>query len=174
MKIKCKKCGYEFETMRCRRCGKGVYEKKVYLLGDPEWRCTWCGDESITGSDDYNCPKCQYYNKDYNILGCFITTACVKSKGLEDNCYELTTIRSFRDNVMKKNEKLNELVTEYYQYAPMIVSAINALPDSMEIYNDIYDNMILPCISAIENKEDDKAISVYYNYYRKLFEKYVQ
>lgn len=37
--------------------------------------------------------------------GCFLTSACVKSKGLPDNCYELTRLRWFRDNILAKTDR---------------------------------------------------------------------
>src|ERR1700741_227015 len=55
---------------------------------------------------------------------CFITTACVNYYGLDDDCYQLETLRKFRDNFLLKSPKDKKLVEQYYILAPTIVSKI--------------------------------------------------
>ena len=52
---------------------------------------------------------------------CFITTACVKHYNLDDNCYQLRTLRNFRDTYLLKSLKNKQLVEEYYSIAPRLV-----------------------------------------------------
>jgi len=53
---------------------------------------------------------------------CFITTACVQYYGLNDDCFELELLRSFRDGHLLKSRPGKKLVEEYNKVAPLIVS----------------------------------------------------
>lgn len=53
--------------------------------------------------------------------GCFLTTAACQYKGLPDDCDVLTTMRSFRDNVLMRTEEGSNLVAQYYERAPNLV-----------------------------------------------------
>lgn len=91
-------------------------------------------------------------------IGCYLTTACMEhmQDNFDDNCYELTTLRWFRDNFVSKED-----IKHYYKVAPIIVQAINKLSSCKNIYNNIYQNVILVCLSAIENKDYDFAYKIY-------------
>ena len=54
--------------------------------------------------------------------GCYLTSACMKyfQEKFDDNCYELTVLRWFRDNFVSKED-----IEHYYEVAPIIVEAIN-------------------------------------------------
>ena len=62
---------------------------------------------------------------------CFLTTACMKHqlKYFDDNCYELTTLRWFRDKFVTKSD-----IQYYYQIAPIIVNVLNNVSNSDEMY----------------------------------------
>ncbi len=92
--------------------------------------------------------------------GCFITTACMKSRGLDDNCEELEILRKFRDDYIKKSPNGNTVISEYYILAPHIAKTINNHKFSKEIYNSIYNKMILPIIELIKNKEYERAYQI--------------
>lgn len=49
---------------------------------------------------------------------CFLTTACMKHqlKNFDDNCYELTTLRWFRDKFVTKSD-----IQYYYQIAQLLL-----------------------------------------------------
>ena len=92
--------------------------------------------------------------------GCFLSSACAEFMGLPDDCRELTALRAFRDNILLASPEGTALVNTYYQIAPGLVSKINASPTRREIYRHIYGQILL-CISAIEEKEYEKAIGLY-------------
>lgn len=79
--------------------------------------------------------------------GCYLTTACMQhyKKDFDDNCYELTMLRWFRDTLMKKED-----VMHYYRVAPTIVDCISREKYSEVIFEKIYKSIILPCVKAIE------------------------
>lgn len=102
-------------------------------------------------------------------VGCYLTTACMKhmQDKFDDNCYELLTLRWFRDNFVSKKD-----IEHYYKIAPIIVQNINKLSNSDNIYKDIYQNLISVCISAIENKKYEYAYNKYKDSVLELENKY--
>ena len=76
----------------------------------------------------------------------------------DDNCYELSVLRWFRDNFVS-----NEDIEHYYEVAPIIVETINKEKKSDVIYNYIYDNIVDYCVEQIEQGNYDKAYNRYKN-----------
>ena len=91
---------------------------------------------------------------------CYLTSACMKyfQEKFDDNCYELTVLRWFRDNFVSKED-----IEHYYEVAPIIVEAINKEEQSDIIYDYIYDNIVDYCVEQIEQGNYDKAYSRYKN-----------
>lgn len=172
--MKCKQCGYEWRANRCTYCGIGTVGKNSFTLSDKDYKCDYCGQrfysEYPTG---FRCPKCGYKERKPS-SDCFITTACVRAKGLPDDCYELTTLRRFRDEVLLKSPDLKGYVEDYYQKAPLIIAEIDKLDNSLEIYERIYNEMILPSVRYVDEKEEQRAIELYYGYYMELLKKYLK
>jgi hypothetical protein len=92
---------------------------------------------------------------------CFITTAVMHSLNAEDNCYELETLRAFRDSFMRKLHP--EDVERYYREAPGIVEKIKAREDSSVIFRGFFRAYIMPAITAIEQGKDEEAYEIYKN-----------
>ena len=105
--------------------------------------------------------------------GCYLTSACVEYKGLSDDCYELTTLRSFRDNYVAKLENGGALIQKYYETAPTIVQKINKAENKNEIYNRMYD-YILICVEQIEKENYENALDLYKNMVEKFSEKFLK
>jgi len=93
--------------------------------------------------------------------GCFVTTACVRSRGLPDDCEELTVLRTFRDTWVKNLSGGGEDIRRYYEEAPGIVRRINARTDAEEIWDRVYDEMIRPCIERIRQGDREGAYVLY-------------
>lgn len=91
---------------------------------------------------------------------CYLTSACMKyfQEKFDDNCYELTVLRWFRDNFVSKED-----IEHYYEVAPIIVETINKEEQSDIIYDYIYDNIVDYCVEQIEQGNYDKAYSRYKN-----------
>ena len=70
----------------------------------------------------------------------------------DDDCYELTVLRLFRDNFVSKED-----IEHYYETAPVIVEAINREEKKDIIYDYIYDNIVNYCVTQIENKNYEEA-----------------
>lgn len=105
--------------------------------------------------------------------GCYITTATCEALGKPDDCYELTMLRAFRDQVLLETEAGSAGVESYYAHAPAIVAAINQRPDAAEIYQEIYESGIMPSIEALEAKDYKKAESIFAERVKALHEVYI-
>ncbi len=149
---------------------------KYYTFKDGDYHCMKRGEDV---SDDmyykycrnYDYDDCPYYKNDSS-GGCYLTSACVTAKGLPDDCYELQTLRNYRDTWLKNTENGKDVVEEYYRIAPKIVAAIDKLPTSREIYDTLYIEMVKPCVELIEQEEYEKALELYRDTTLRLKEKY--
>jgi hypothetical protein len=128
-------------------------------------RCKVCGRQTER-LDSVLCEDCYArgaYNEEKDIRnrgGCFITSACVSAMNLPDNCYELETLRAFRDNVLLTDDSGKKLVKKYYKIAPEIVSMIDKDSKRKEIYRKVYAE-IKNIVSLIEQKKKSEAIREY-------------
>lgn len=100
--------------------------------------------------------------------GCFISSACVEYKQLADDCYELQVLRQFRDNMVATDESVRELVLNYYRKAPSIVKNIRQLDNPDEIWSELYDNLVLKCVSYIEDEDFEAAKDNYLQIFKEL------
>lgn len=101
---------------------------------------------------------------------CYLTSACMKffQNQFDDNCYELTVLRWFRDNFVSKED-----IKRYYEVAPIIVENINKEEKSDVIYDYIYDNIVDYCVEQIEHGNYNEAYSRYKNSVLALEEQFV-
>ena len=102
---------------------------------------------------------------------CYLTTACVQYKGLDDNCAELTAMRLLREHYIDDLEYRN-LISEYYQLASQIIEAINAEDDPSLVYEQIYQSVKV-CESAVNNSDWQTARDEYLEMYYELAETYI-
>ena len=122
---------------------------------------------------NYDYSDCPIYKHQSSSSGCFLTSACVSAKGLPDDCYELQTLRNYRDNWLTKAEGGLAAISHYYIVAPKIVAAIDKLAERNEIYSMIYDKMIKPCVEFIEQKKYQDAFELYRNMTLQLANQYI-
>lgn len=81
---------------------------------------------------------------------CYITTAVCESQGKADDCYELNLLRNYRDQYLLSTPEGKILVKEYYNIAPTIVSRIARSAEPEQVYQEIWQNYLVPCIGLIE------------------------
>ena len=103
--------------------------------------------------------------------GCYLTTACMKHymDEFDDNCYYLDILRWFRDKFVSLEDK-----KEYYEIAPKVVDELDKLPNSNEVYNEIYYKVIQVCVSLIEENRFEEAYKIYKDNVIDLDNKYVK
>ncbi len=136
------------------------YDSEGNKSGYSEERTGIFGDKYTQHYDDDGGKSGHSEEKD---SACFITTACVESAGLGDDCHELTTLRRFREKYIRPRANGPELIDEYYQTAPSVVRAINRRPDASKLYAGIFEQMILPCVALVESGEYEAALSLYHD-----------
>ena len=102
---------------------------------------------------------------------CYITTACVKARGLADDCEELQTLRYFRDEYLLSLPGGMDLVMFYYENSAKIVEAIEQKPESGAIYEDLY-QVIRDCVKAIHEERNQDAFATYVNMVLELRDQY--
>lgn len=75
--------------------------------------------------------------------GCFLTTACCEEVGLLDDCFELRSLRRFRDSYLLASPGGAAQVARYYQIAPYVLRNIPAARKRAELLR-LYAIYILP------------------------------
>jgi hypothetical protein len=91
---------------------------------------------------------------------CYITTACVRSIGLSDNCTELSVLRAYRDGVLLRSPAGRAAVAEYYRVAPEIVTAVSASAAAGSEWCRIYGE-IRRAVSLVLAGKYDEAFAHY-------------
>ena len=121
----------------------------------------------------YEDPGTQKNSSGSGSSGCFLTSACIRAKGLPDDCEELETLRNFRDTYMRGRSDGDADIREYYRIAPGIVSAINLQQDADSIWRRIYEELILKCVQMIKAGDYTGTYQLYKGYTLKLQETYL-
>lgn len=108
-----------------------------------------------------------------NQNNCFITTAVCDSFGKPDDCFELTAFRKFRDTWLVSQPDGKNLIAEYYSIAPKIVANINHLVDAPQIYKNIWQKYLAPCLNFINIGDNLSCKQKYVEMVRELKKSYL-
>lgn len=79
--------------------------------------------------------------------GCFITSACCDVLGLDDNCFELRSLRRYRDEILAKQTGGAEAIARYYAAAPRILARLPAKTRNARLLS-VYARFVLPAAIA--------------------------
>jgi hypothetical protein len=74
---------------------------------------------------------------------CFLTTACCELIGLADDCFELRTLRRYRDEVLATSPGGRDDIERYYALAPAILASMRRNKRERELLR-LYFTHILP------------------------------
>lgn len=77
-------------------------------------------------------------SEERNKKHCFLTTACVESRGLPDDCEELQVLRAFRDGYLSRLPEGPGMIQAYYALAPRLVERIAGREDARSIWDGVY------------------------------------
>jgi len=80
--------------------------------------------------------------------GCFLTTAACEIIGLEDDCWELQSLRHFRDNWLQHQPEGMEDIARYYAQAPAICEALKSSSEGRHKLLKLYWTRIMPSAIA--------------------------
>jgi hypothetical protein len=119
-----KACGF---TLNCEDLRKAI-----------DWAVEKKGDLAKSLEDD----KCEPPAK-----GCFLTTACCEVLGLPDDCFELRTLRRYRDETLPAMPGGAAAIAAYYLVAPTILDRL-ARQDRATRLLSVYARFILPSAIA--------------------------
>lgn len=151
-----KKVKYEVLNNSCFECNG---------IGKIRWEVHQNGKKKNTVEE---CEACHGIGKELVFLeeeyikpGCFVTTAVCEILGKDDKCYELETLREFRDQKLLKDKYLENLVYEYYDISPKFVSIISQHPKKEEFSEYLFNNHIQKIVFSIENSADNEAVELY-------------
>lgn len=103
---------------------------------------------------------------------CYITTAVCERRGLGDDCYELNLLRDYRDQYLSRQPDGDMLIRQYYDVAPTVVKHINDREDAEEVYEEIWQLYLAPCISMIEEHKYQECRIRYEDMVSRLKEQY--
>ncbi len=103
--------------------------------------------------------------------GCFITTACCELLGLGDDCFELRTLRRYRNGVLADMPGGRAAIERYYAEAPSILRRLPAQERTARLLA-VYARFILPCAIAARLGFADLTFRLYAHMMRELTEAY--
>jgi hypothetical protein len=92
---------------------------------------------------------------------CFITTACVEAYDKADDCWELTTLRQFRDTYMSNMLEGKNLIVEYYRIAPIILKHMRQESNYLDLIKGLYTELVMKSIKLIERGKKYEAMMHY-------------
>lgn len=93
--------------------------------------------------------------------------------GKPDNCFELMTIRQFRDNWLSKQKCGKQIIDDYYYYAPLIVDSIDGYSNKTILYQKIWDNYLRTFFEFILLGRNKIALAIYLDMVNKLKKEYL-
>lgn len=139
---------------RCDSCRKNKSSRSLsYVSYSPLRR------SSSSNSSSYGSSGNSYSGSSGSF--CFITTAVCEKLGKSDDCFELTTLRHYRDTWLINSDGGKELIEEYYRIAPLIVSKIKTSDKFDEHCQYLLTNYINPCLDMIAISEYEKCRDKY-------------
>jgi hypothetical protein len=103
---------------------------------------------------------------------CLLTTACCELIGLDDDCFELRTLRAFRDGPLAAMPGGKEDVALYYQRAPLMLAEIDRRGDS-RLLLQLYATHILPSALAARLGLNGLARTLYTDMMARLERRYM-
>ena len=103
--------------------------------------------------------------------GCFLTTACVEYYNLPDNCYQLRTLRFFRDEILNNTSEGKTITKQYYKIAPEIVTLLKNDKDKHLLFKLLMDEINSAC-EAVKQEDYTNAILTYKQAVEKLALRY--
>ena len=145
--------------------------------------CEFCKDASSFFSTRYECEltneyvpysyvdycknnnrvsDCPWYKKNGNksSSSCFITTASCNILGKEDNDNVLNALRKFRDDILQKDTKYEDVLKLYDSIGLLLSCYMFHDKNKDNIANKVYEKLIKLC-DLIKDKKYDEAVNNY-------------
>ena len=146
---------------------------KLNLNDQNKWGEFWCGERGhyYPGSDSI----CSYFvARGDGGGGCYLTTIVVHCLGYDDYCQYLQKLRHFRDEVMKKDEKYEDLLQEYNLVGPILAQSIEADENKRILAERLLQKYISPVCDLLDWGKHDQAVALYKEMVAELEAKYME
>ncbi len=108
----------------------------------------------------YYYDECPIYRHEES-SGCYLTTIVCNVLRDQDDSSTLNTLRKFRDEVLQKDPKYDDVLKQYDTVGPKIARCINSDNDREYIASLAYFNCLLPICRCIKAKRIDEAVAGY-------------
>jgi hypothetical protein len=92
---------------------------------------------------------------------CVITTACVELCNLDDDCFELSALRSFRDRHVAARPDRTEFINDYYKISQCILEKLTPNPKRAQILASAYMYYVLPAAVLASSRCDEACFRLY-------------
>lgn len=141
--------------------------------------CKYCSYMNLSDQNKYGECYCSYWGRYYDpnsngcnhndnstdgredTGGCYLTTAMCGILGKADDCYELETLRKFREKYMRNTDEGRLLLKEYDIISPPMALELSKHENRMTIAHEMLHQFINPAIELINNDENALAIKKY-------------
>lgn len=134
----------EFQVLVHDAFGKNYMQARYSMLLDSGLKRQINNDIAVLRSD-MNAQKCKPAPVS---AGCFLTTAACDIIGLEDDCWELQSLRHFRDNWLQHQAEGKEDIARYYAQAPAICETLKNSAEGRRTLLKLYWTRIMPSAIA--------------------------
>lgn len=161
---------------KCATCGHYGLGSEAKLKNG----CFYCHQKGEYYSLDDSCPGRLFGGYSYNPRvtekmignalemieksqksGCYITTAICEILNYSDDCQYLTTLRTFRNNVLQNNNEHSGLLVEYDTVGPYISASLKYDIEREMIARILMDFYIEKICDLINNNDFQSAITLY-------------
>ena len=122
--------------------------------------------------NSHACSRYFEYNEKLKNNGCYITTAICNILGMDDNNIYLNSLRSFRDNVLAKDDNLKMILAQYDIVGPMVSYNLNNDPFRRTKSLMLFELYIKPIVKLLANKQYTEAILKYEQMTNELIDSY--
>ena len=129
------------------------------------------GDATLKASTEAKPIWALYDSKACAADACYLTTLCVELIGLPDDCFELQTLRAYRDGPLLALPGGKDVIAQYYAQAPQIVAEV-LRRDDVTWFLRFYWSHVLPCVLFAKLGLNRLALRRYSDMMSRLNEKY--
>lgn len=95
------------------------------------------------------CRLAEYESMQKGFNHCFLTTACCTVQARPDDCFELQTLRGFRDGWLMRQPFGKAEIARYYRTAPAISASLLGSANGRKILRRLYWGTMVPCVVLI-------------------------
>lgn len=93
---------------------------------------------------------------------CILVSAACRTLGHKRLYHRIVIImRVMRKHVLEQRPEMQPLLDSYYVYAPQIVDAVKKSGQAGAIYQDLWDNYILPITNLVFQRNYNPAMALY-------------